>query len=603
MLGRQSARKFWKASLAAVAAVALSLSAFAGIAAAQTASTSSPHQKLIFRVGVPGDMISPNPLLATNGDDYETLFNAYDMLFNFSPTDLTPAPGLATKCDHSSDYMTWTCNIRSGVTWSDGQPLTAEDIAFTYTFIETTDKNQVFTGYIPYNPTFTAPNATTLIWQSTKPTFAPTVPPWVPILPEHIWKQFEGNPKAARAFSNVPAVGSGPFVLTSWTQGQGWTMEANKQYWGGAPTIDEIQYKVFGNQEAMVQALKSGDIDFADNLNPTLFNSLKSAPNIGTNKGAPPCFTNLAFNFGGQGKDATNNPVLKDLNMRLAIAKAINKQTIIDKVWLGDAQVGSVITLPSRPVWFYTPNDLQTQAYDPTGANALLDQSGYSKKNSAGIRLDKNGKPIVLRIFTLPEETGSVDTGKLIQAELQQVGIGVHLISVSDKQLENNNWYSGDFDAYVWGWCGDPDPDFILSIFTTSQCLGWSDGCYSNPAYDQMYVQQKAIFDRTQRVAFIGKMQQFIFDQIPEIVLNYSNYLQAYRTDTYTGYIPTPKNGGAYLFGWGPYSYINLKPVSGAVSHSSSGIPKAVVLLALGVLLAIVVTIVLTRRRRGEEEA
>src|SRR6266487_6623102 len=343
-------------TLAMVGGVALS-----GSALAQSSGTSSPAaNKIVLRVGVPGDMISPNPLLATNGDDYETLFNAYDLLFNFNPDDLSPIPGLATACDPSADYKTWTCTIRSGVTWSDGQPLTAEDVAFTYRFIETTDENEVFTSYIPYHPTFSVPNATTLIWKSPKPTFAPTIPPWVPILPEHIWKQYEGNGKAARAFANVPAVGSGPFVLTSWDKGQGWTMEANKNYWGGAPAIDEIQYIVYDSQEAMVQALKSGQ-----------------------------------FNFAGQGPDATNNPVLKDLNIRRAIAMGIDKQSIVDKVWQGDAAVGSVITLPSRPQWFYTPTDVQSQAYDPAAANTLLDQSGYANKDSSGIRMDKSGHPIV----------------------------------------------------------------------------------------------------------------------------------------------------------------------------------------------------------------
>jgi peptide/nickel transport system substrate-binding protein len=525
------------------------------------------------------------------------------MLFNFNPKDLTPSPGLATKCNHSTDYMTWTCNIRTGVTWSDGQPLTAEDIAFTYSFIVSTDENEVFTSYVPYHPTFSAPNATTLIWKSTKPTFAPTVPPWVPILPEHIWKQFEGDGKAARGFDNLPAVGSGPFALTSWTPGQGWTMEANKHYWNGIPTIDEIQYKVYDNQEAMVQALKSGQIDFADSLTPTLFNSLKGQPNIGLVKALPQSFSNLAFNFGGQGPDATNNPVLKDLKVRQAIAMAINKQAIIDKVWQGDAVLGSVVTLPSRPQWFITPNDVNTQAYNPDAANTLLDQAGYDKKDGDGIRLDKNGKPIVLNIITLPEETGSVDTGKLIAADLQHVGIGVKLQSMSDKQVTNNNWYNGDFDAYVWGWGGDPDPNFILSIFITSQCLGWSDGCYSDPTYDQMFAHQSTLLDHTQRAAYIGQMQQYIYDQIPEIVLNYANWLQAYRTDRFTGYVPEPSNGGTILFGWGN-QYQGLKPVVGSATASSSGGIPAAVWIVLGVVVVLGGAFyVITRGRRKEEEA
>ena len=153
----------WRPVALAVTLVMVGGVALSGSALAQSSGTSSPTgNKIVLRVGVPGDMISPNPLLATNGDDYETLFNAYDLLFNFNPDDLSPSPGLATACNPSADYKTWTCDIRSGVTWSDGQPLTAEDIAFTYRFIETTDENEVFTSYLPYHPTFSVPNATTL---------------------------------------------------------------------------------------------------------------------------------------------------------------------------------------------------------------------------------------------------------------------------------------------------------------------------------------------------------------------------------------------------------------------------------------------------------
>jgi peptide/nickel transport system substrate-binding protein len=595
-------------SLAVVVAFALLGGvASSGAALAQTSgATSSAAGKIVFRVGVPGDMVSPNPFKAVNGDDYEMLFNAYDLLFNFGPTDLKPVPGIATGCNPSSDYKTWTCDIRSGVTWSDGQPLTAADVAFTYNFIVKNNMS-VFTSYLPFSPTFTAPNATTLVWKSTKPTFAPQIPPWVPILPEHIWSKYDGDPKAAKAYSNVPAVGSGPFVLTSWTPGQGWTMEANKNYWGGAPKIDEIQYVVFDSQEAMVQALKQGAVDFADNLNPTLFNSLQGQPNIGLVKGAPSTFTNLAFNFGGQDKvdpsvSPTNNPVLQDLQVRLAITMGINKQAIVDKVWQGDAEVGSVVTLPSRPAWFYTPTDLASQAYNPAGANALLDQAGYTQKDANGIRLDKQGNPIVLNILTLPAETGSVETGQLIQADLQQIGIGVKTTPVGEGKA-TTLWYDGDFDAYIWGWGGDPDPDFILSIFTTSQCLGWSDGCYSDPTYDQMYQQQRSIFDQTQRSQFIGQMQQHLFDNVPEIVLNYPNYLQAYRTDRFTGYVPTPTQGGTYLFGWGG-QYIGLQPVSGSTtSGSTSSIPTWVWIVIGAAVIAAIAFFLIARGRREEEEA
>jgi peptide/nickel transport system substrate-binding protein len=186
---------------------------------------------------------------------------------------------------------------------------------------------------------------------------------------------------------------------------------------------------------------------------------------------------------------------------------------------------------------------------------------------------------------------------------MKDIGIKFNLEAVGDSKAYAV-WAEGDFDAYIWGWGGDPDPDFILSIFTTNQCLSWSDGCYTDPQYDQMYAEQKTIFNRDDRKAFIDTMQENLYKNIPEMVLNYPNYLQAYRTDTFTGYVPTPTDGGALLFGWGPYSYINLKPVSATAggAASSGGGTNALLYVGIGAVLLIGLVVLMSRRRRADED-
>jgi peptide/nickel transport system substrate-binding protein len=578
-----------------------------GAAQAQSASASGSGEKLTFTVGVNGDMVSPNPFKACCGYEYEMLFMAYDMLFNFSPDDLTPVPGLAESCEPDAANLVWTCKIRSGVMWSDGEPLTSEDIAFTYRFIL---DNQLasFSDYLPADSTFETPDATTLIWSSEKPTFAPTVPPWVPIVPEHIWSQYDGTDaktiKAVKVLADGPAVGSGPFVLTQWNPGEFWKMEANKSYWGGTPTIDEVVFQVFDNTEAEVQALKGGQIDFADNLNPTLFNALKGEDNIGTSASAPSTFNNFAWNFGSSDMpNDTHNPALEDLVVRQAVAYGTDLQAIVDSVFQGTAIPGTTVTLPSSP-WHYEPPADQLYNFDPEKAKQILDDAGYVDTDGDGIREDPDGgQPLEFNILTLNSVQGSNDTGKLMQDWMSDIGIKFNLEPVGDSKAYAV-WADGDFDAYLWGWGGDPDPDFILSIFTTNQCLSWSDGCYSDPAFDKMYAEQKTIFNRDDRKAFIDTMQDYIYKNIPEMVLNYPQYLQAYRTDTFTGYVPTPADGGALLFGWGPYSYINLKPVgaSGGAAASGGGGTNLLVYVGIGAVLLIGLVFLMSRRRRADED-
>jgi peptide/nickel transport system substrate-binding protein len=354
----------------------------------------------------------------------------------------------------------------------------------------------------------------------------------------------------------------------------------------------------------MVQALKSGQIDFADDLNPTLFNALEGEDNIGTNAAAPSTFNNFAWNFGSPDMpNDTHNPALEDLTVRQAVAYGTDLQAIVDSVFQGDALVGTTVTLPSSP-WHYDPPAEDLYTYDPEKAKQILDDAGYVDTNNDGIREDPDGgQPLEFNIVTLNSSSGSNDTGKLMQGWMQDIGIKFDLQAVSESKAYDL-WADGDFDAYIWGWGGDPDPDFILSIFTTHQCLSWSDGCYSDPAYDEMYAEQQTIFDRDERKAFIDTMQANLYEQIPEMVLNYPQYLQAYRTDTFTGYVPTPTDGGALLFGWGPYSYINMKPVSATAGGTTSGEggSNAIVYLAIGAVLLIGLVVLMSRRRRADED-
>ncbi|MBI2238108.1 MAG: ABC transporter substrate-binding protein, partial [Actinobacteria bacterium] len=152
-------------------------------------------------------------------------------------------------------------------------------------------------------------------------------------------------------------------------------------------------------------------------------------------------------------------------------------------------------------------------------------------------------------------------------------------------------------------WSGDPDPDFIMSVYTAGQCLGWSDGCYSDPKFDEMYEQQRATADPGERKALIDEMQRYIYEQVPVVVLAYPSVLEAYRTDRFTGWVTAPGDQGPVVFGYGNWSYLDVKPVTGATSApSSGGGPPVFVWLGLGAVLLIVVGASVARRRSEKRE-
>jgi peptide/nickel transport system substrate-binding protein len=567
--------------------------------------------KITFTVGAVEDMRTINPLKILETPEYELAFMQYDMLLNFEADSLKPTDGLATDWETSEDGKTWTFTIRDDATWSDGEPVTAHDIAFTYNFM--LDENiSLFTSYLPYTESITAPDDTTLVWKTKKPTGAPTYPPWVYILPEHVW----GDLKNPQQFDNFPnPVTSGPFRITEWERGQFWKLEANEDYWGGAPKVDEIVFRVFKNNEALVQALKKGEIDIAADIPAKLFDTLGSDEAIVTNETAPATFIQMSMNQLADGDkrpycvdsnidmdpcESTGHPALLDGDVRTAIAHAIDKDVLVDRIRRGYGMPGTSVIPPAFPA-HWQPSDEEAITFDIDEANRILDEAGYEDTDGDGVReMPGGGRPLEFRFLANTEEPDTVPASQFIQGWLRQIGIATNVDGVTESKLVDI-WYANDYDMYIWGWGPDPDPDFMLSTFTTEQCLSWSDTCYSNPRYDRLYEEQRTTIDPEKREVLVEEMQRILYEDVPEVVLWYDNELQAYRGDRWTGFVEQPSEQGYLINQYGNYSYINLRPASAEQAPAGGGVPLG---LWLGIAAAIVVVagLIMMLRRRTEED-
>jgi peptide/nickel transport system substrate-binding protein len=581
------------------------------VAFAQSES-SSGDQEVILNVGVDSDVTSLNPYNLCCGPDYEVMSNVYDLAFQFDNDTLEAAPGIVQEWTANDDSTEWTMTIAEGATWQDGEPLTADDVAFSFSLIAD-NAMPFYKDYLPFSPTFEVVDDTTVLWTSEQPTFAPNVPAYIPIVPEHIWGQFvvdgdaQATRKAVKAYENEDMIGSGMFMLDDYEKNQFIRLKTNPDYWGEKPaSLDGVTYTIYQSQEAMSQALRNGEIDYAWGLKPGLYNALEGQPNIATRLGDGGCWGNIAWNFGGQTPKATADPTIHDVKFRQAIAKSIDRQEIIDKVYQGTALAGYSVLMPgSNGSWVTEiPEDLQFN-YDVDGANAMLDEAGYTDTDGDGIRNGMEGENLDLELLVITDVTGSVDTGKLLQGYLADVGIDSFLTTVNTNKAYDL-WYTGEWDAYVWDWCPDPDPDFMMSVFTTDQCLGWSDGCYSNPEFDKLYDLQQTQLDRADRKETIDQMQLMLAEEIPTMVLNYWADLSAYRTDKFdpSTWVPSPNNEvGLYLFGWTNDSYRNLQLLADANTESASpGLPGWIWAAIAGGVILIVVIVALSRRKGGDED-
>jgi peptide/nickel transport system substrate-binding protein len=586
-------------------------------------AATSLADKPTFTIGWTGAVDSFNPFNGIVAESYEMWALMYDYIIGWSDKDMSPSKegGLADDWTTSPDGLTWTFDIRTGVKWSDGVPLTAHDIAYTLNRILDGGPEAITWGsYLKSVDKVTAPNDTTVVLNLSKPNAVlPLLP--MPIIPEHIWKNVSEDD--VKTYANEPAdgkpvVGSGPFELVEGkADGDTYRFQANPDYWGGEPNVSEVDYRVFRSQDTLVQALQAGEIDFAEGVTPLQIDKLKGDGNITTVLGDSPSFDEIAFNTGSvdttkcDGTDCPPmgdpDPAVLDPKFRFALNFAIDRQQLIDKVYQGAGLPGTTVIPPAYPQWQWKSDDPNAFAYDPDKAKQLLEDAGY-KAGSDGMRTEVDGSPLKLQLYARTDSETSIGTMNFFKEWLKDVGVDSEIVSATSNKV-TNIILDGTYDIFQWGWYVEPDPDSVLSYFTCAQRGGWSDSWYCDPRYDELYQAQHSETDLAKRQKDVLEMQQMLYDDAPYLVTAYSAIGEAYRSDRFTGFVPQPNPGGVLLLQYGHANYLNLKPVTvadgtasagggGADEGSSTDQVVAIVLIVVVLLiLAVFVTMWVMRRR------
>jgi peptide/nickel transport system substrate-binding protein len=603
--------RVWRRLAVAVAALCVAVLP-ATTAVAQSSPSPSTAEKT-FTIGYSQDIDTLNPFAGFLTISYDVYADVYDLLTGWSQKDFSPVPGLAESWTASPDGKTWTFKIRSGVKWSDGQPLTAKDVAYTFNRVVNGEtENAAFYNYVANLKKVTAPDDTTAVFELSAADPVMTHM-WVPILPEHIWKNV--SEKDAGTFDNKEMVGTGAFQIVEQKPGEFVKLKANKSYWGGAPKIDNLVYRIFKNDDAMAQALQKGEIDAVADIGANQFLALKDKPGITTVQATGVSFSELGFNTGAATTDnqpvGDGHPALKDKALRQAIGYAIDQQTIVNKVLRGLGKPGVGVIPPVYTAYKFDPG-ASARTFDIAKANSLLDAAGYTK-GSDGIRVDpKSGKKLDFRLFGRTEDENSKGVVPYIQDWMNQIGIKTKVQFVTDDKLTDIIAH-GNYEMFTWGWGVEPDPGFQLSTFTCDQrdsgtakdpVAGWSDSFYCNPAYDALYQQQSNEIDPAKRAELVKQMQQMIYDDAPYIVTYYVDSLEAYRSDKWTGVQRQPTDGGNVFFQYGTYSYRNLDLVSAQEDSGGGGLATGVI-VGIGVAAAALVAggvVAFARRRSTADE-
>ncbi|MFN8563010.1 MAG: ABC transporter substrate-binding protein [Anaerolineae bacterium] len=489
-------------------------------------SVSAQSEPTTLRIGRTYVIDTLNP--ASSYFSYQMRALWYDTLIQFVGGDRV-APGLAESWSVSDDGLTWTFKIRPGVTFADGTPLTAVEAAWSLNW---TIENQLPTliTYLNNVTSAEAPDPTTLLIHVSQPVpdmiSAKLLYVWM--LPPSVWADKTGDD--ITTYNELDAaMGSGPYHLTDYQEGEYTIMEANPNYWGGKPPVDKIIYQQYATEDALVQALLAGDLDFILEVPTSGVATLENEPNITLSIEDDFYLEELIIN---SSPDGTQPASLKDPQVRLAIAHAIDKQQIINVGYFGFAIPANSV-LPAANGRFHN-DQIPDIPYDLDEANRILDEAGYVDTNGDGIREYSDGTPLEYRFYTSESYAYYARIVEIIADDLAKIGISAPPQVLSDDNLIALQ-VDYDSDLMYWGWYFDPDPGSTMSIFICAETVdgGWSDSGYCNPEYDRLYQEQTVTTDEEARRQIIWQMQQMIADDKPYIPVVYQKAISAFRSDRF----------------------------------------------------------------------
>ena len=230
---------------------------------------------------------------------------------------------------------------------------------------------------------------------------------------------------------------------------------------------------------------------------------MKDKPNIEAVVTSAEAFHQMSFNIVDD-PNSTAHPAVLDPVVREAVSWAIDKPTLVDRVLRGYGEPGTTPIVPLYDQWHWEPPAEEAIGFDPAEATRLLEEAGYVDTDSDGIR-EMPGRARPARVAAVHRHHRSRrDQGGALRRRRgsETSGSTSSTKSMTDSKLYDQ-WYGFDWDMIIYSWGMGPDPDFILSSFTSEQCGYWSDTCYANPEYDDLYEEQQVALDRTERQGIV----------------------------------------------------------------------------------------------------
>lgn len=479
-----------------------------------------------------GDPMSFNPDTIADDNAYAIVQNLYNRLVKLDASKQI-IPDLAKDWEVSDDGLVITFNLKENAKWHDGKPVTSKDVKYTFDTIKE-NKTYYFSTRLEIISSIETPDDHTVIFKMNNPdvSFIADLGWYATfILPEHVFnngEKWEDNPASKNP------IGSGPFKFSEFKQGVNVTLLPNKDYHDGAPKLDKLVFSIIPDDQTAIQALINGEIDVFDNVPSSSVDQLNANDKIRLALNEYPSPARMIFNL--------NDKVLQDVNLRKAIATAINKEEISKKVYNG-VQKPEFNMYPALIEWVSNSEETSPH-FSIEEARKILEDAGY-KKNADGFYVTG----ITIDVF---EGSGYPDMANLMKATLAEAGIAIEV-----KVSEFNAWsqkvsVNRDFMLELQGGFMGPDPAALAKRFGTGE--GSNYGEYSNAQFDELTAKGAATGDQAMRAQYYKEAQALLAKDLPYVpIVAYAGY-DANNAD----YVNLPIDG-AGKWGWAEYTYTDIK--------------------------------------------
>jgi len=499
--------------------------------AASTAPVPRPSLKL-----AGGDQGFPSPFAYMRGGGLIQMSYIYDTLL-WKDDSGQFIPWLATDYKRSDDALSYTFKLRDGVTWHDGQPFTADDVAFTFAYFRSqTVSPQVISQPLPTISDVTATSPKTVEFRLASPDseflgFGGVGS--VPIVPKHIWSSIAN---ASQQSDPAVLIGTGPYRLESYSRGQGsYLYTAYDNYFLGKPFVQRLEYRPVGDPTTgPLNSLMTGEVDAASptsGARPEVLAPFTNNPDFVVLK-APPGNSGSALYW-----NLAKGGALADVQFRQACARAIDRQDLVKRLFGGNGT-------PGNPGWIPPANpyhaDVEQYSFDRTAAEGMLDAAGYKRSTPQGVRQGPDGKPLSFALLVTSPVTPVVD---LVVNALKAVGVELTPEAL-DTPTFNQRVISGNSEMSLIA-SGGMNTDhgeggYLRQVYSSKSKTTQHAQGYKNPTVDQLIDQQAATVSDGERKKVVAQIQTMIAADLPLLPLYYADSFEIYRKAAFDQWYYTP---------------------------------------------------------------